>query len=155
MISLVPEKSPMSTSSIKKPSNNPSTPKKNILRVRGAGELFPTPSTGPSINALNRPTSNTLVPKTAPRAEPDTGKRSATENVRKPESQRLPDVRQLKRGPPSANIEPAKRPRTETGNKVREEKNKSDGVYMPESLLECLVSVKEVNLNRLVYVFSI
>ncbi len=152
MISLVPEKSPLATSSIKKPSNNPSTPKTNILRVRGAGELFPTPSTGPSINALNRPTSNTPVPKPAPRAEPDTGKRSATENVRKPESQILPDVRQLKRGPPSANIEPAKRPRTETatktGNKVSEEKNKSDGVFMPESLLECLVSVKEVNSNE-------
>ena len=156
---LVPEKSPLSPTSIKEHSNNPSTPKKNILRVRGADELFPTPATGPSKHALNKPTNNTKpapVPKPAPRAEPSTGKRSvpATEIVRKPESQILPDVRRLKRGPPSANIEPAKRPRTETATKtenkviVGKEKNRSDGVYMPESLLECLVSVKEVNLRK-------
>ena len=154
---LVPEKSPLSPTSIKEHSNNPATPKKNILRVRGADELFPTPATGPSKHALNKPTNNTKpapVPKPAPRAEPSTVERSvpATEIVRKPESQILPDVRRLKRGPPSANIEPAKRPRTETATKtenkviVGKEKNRSDGVYMPESLLECLVSVKEVNL---------
>ena len=154
-IFLVPEKSTPTPSTIKELSSV-NTLKKNVLRVRGSDQLCSTPEKSiprKHQNSLSKtmfgnPTSITK-PFHQPESVPFEKNVNGAESGLEPAGHTgLPTVRRLKRGLPDTNSVPAKRSKAQTSNKimvgVEAGIDNSKGIFMPESLLKCLVNVKEV-----------